>query len=113
MYAPYARKRDLEQRVKSLRGRLARLRGVSLQVQGLRSAEVSALISVGTRTVGEALGDHVTTGRSFKSLLNSRGVDLEALLYSEKSTDALFPWDFIDLGLDKKRLYSLYKEKAD
>jgi len=113
MYAPYSPRGDLERKIRLLKSRFGRLSGVSFQAQGLRSSEVSAMISVGTRLVGEALADFVSTGKSLKSLLKSKGVEMEALLYTERSPQDLFPWDFIDLGADKKRLYGIYKKKAD
>jgi radical SAM superfamily enzyme YgiQ (UPF0313 family) len=113
MYAPYSPRADLERKIKLLKSRFGRMSGVSFQAQGLRSSEVSAMISVGSRLLGEALADFVSTGRSLKSLFKSKGVEMEALLYSEKSPQDVFPWDFIDSGKDKEVLYALYKKKAD
>jgi len=112
-YAPYSPRGELERKIKLLQSRFGRLAGVSFQAQSLRSSEVSAIISVGTRLVGEALADFVSTGKSLKSLLKSKGVEMEALLYSEKSPQDAFPWDFIDSGGDREELYTLYRKKAD
>jgi len=113
MYAPYSKRGDLERKMRLLKSGLGRSSGVSSRTQGLRGSEVSAMISIGTRLVGEALADFVSTGKSLKSLLKSKGVETEALLYCEKSPQDVFPWDFIDSGGDREELYTLYKKKAD
>jgi radical SAM superfamily enzyme YgiQ (UPF0313 family) len=111
MYAPYWRRGDLEQKMRILNSQLRAVPGVSVRGQGLRSSEVSAMISLGTRKVGEALGDSVSTGRSIKSVLRSRGVELDALLYSQRSLEDRLPWDFIAPEVNKKALYGLYEKK--
>jgi radical SAM superfamily enzyme YgiQ (UPF0313 family) len=111
MYAPYCRRGELEQRMRILNRHLRSLPGVTVKGQGLRSSEVSAMISLGTRRVGEALGDSVSTGRSIKSALRSRGVKLDTLLYSQRSLQDRLPWDFIEPEVNKKALYGLYERK--
>jgi radical SAM superfamily enzyme YgiQ (UPF0313 family) len=99
-WAPFCGRNVLRRRVAVLKG-VTNTRGCSLKVQPLDEAWVEAVISRGDRSLSDPLLEAARTGGSLKRIL-MRGKQYDPTL--ELDTEKPLPWDFIDAGVDRKRL---------
>jgi radical SAM superfamily enzyme YgiQ (UPF0313 family) len=99
-WAPFCDRRILRRRVAILR-RIARIKGCSLKVQPIDEAWVEAVISRGDRALSAPLLEAACQRGSLKRIL-LRGARYDPTV--ELDTEKPLPWDFIDAGIDRKRL---------
>ncbi|MGC8832842.1 MAG: radical SAM protein [Armatimonadota bacterium] len=99
----------LENKKRILEKGLKGLRGVKLVVESVRLSELQALLARGDRQLGAVLLDVADSGGSWKSALRRHGIDLEHHLRRERRRGEIFPWDVLDLGLDREMLWREYQ----
>ncbi len=105
---PYTDITVLKQRYKRIKRALAFRKGIRLKFASIERGYVQALFSLGDRRVFRSLHqtlDGVGIKRAIKELLPPP----EFYVYREKDRDELFPWEIIDHGIKKDRLWSIKK----
>lgn len=105
-WAPFCYKDTLKRRVALLR-KVRRIKGCSLKVQPIEEAWVEAVLSRGDRRLSGPLLQAARTGISLKRILHRSPVPEPTL---ELDAAKPLPWDFIDSGVDRKRLKQRYLE---
>jgi radical SAM superfamily enzyme YgiQ (UPF0313 family) len=96
----------------------ARIRMIkkSLEKEGIRvfhdtpkHAHMQGLFSVGDRRIFSVIGN--LTGRDdYVKACAKAGVDLSYYIFRDKAPDEKLPWDFIDAGVNKERLWTEYEK---
>jgi hypothetical protein len=71
---------------------------------------VQALLSRGDRRVAEILERAAAGDGDWNAAFRETPVNPDFYVLRERDEDELFPWDFIDLGIDKKKLYARYQK---
>ncbi len=100
---PMEREEVLRDKLKFLKKELFFVGNIRVTAESIRRSICEGLLSRGDRGVIE-------------KMLAASSDGLEMLkgeyLYRERPEDEPFPWDFIDNGLDKKKLYQIYKNRC-
>jgi hypothetical protein len=86
---------------------------VTVVPKSSRSEVLQGIISKGDERVGLALLDEQNQNRSFKTALKKRGVDPDRLIHQEASLEDPLPWDFVESGIDKDRLWKRYRSHLE
>ena len=83
------------------------MENVSARFMSSRQAERQALFSLGDRRIGRVLLA-MAQGESFGKTAKTIHSYMESILYTEKSRETVFPWDFIEAGPPREFLYEEY-----
>jgi radical SAM superfamily enzyme YgiQ (UPF0313 family) len=102
-------KPEIERKRRELLRLSGRILGQRVRVGSAASVLRQALLSLGDERVGLAMIDTVRSGGPLWKRCRERGVDTDRLLHREKPEEWVFPWDGIDTGIDRKRLYREYR----
>ena len=101
--------RSLKNKVKTIKQGLKRVANVRVHADIPRWAYIQALLSRGDRKVAQILSlAHKNRGNWPKTFKESP-VNPDFYVLRERSLDELFPWDFIDHGINKSFLKQEYK----
>jgi radical SAM superfamily enzyme YgiQ (UPF0313 family) len=106
---PMGRQKDVKERLRHLKKGLARVRGVRVFHDVLKYAYLQGMFSRGDRRLA-GLAEFLAAGGEFSLKNMPAGMDPEFLLFRQKNEDEILPWDFIDAGMSKKRLWNEYRE---
>jgi radical SAM superfamily enzyme YgiQ (UPF0313 family) len=106
-WTPFLDVKDLKQRQKLVRRELAGLKEVRVHTDLPKWAYTQALLSRGDRRVGEML--LLAHRRGWREALRRSPVNPDFFVYRERGEAELFPWDFLDHGLDKEYLWEEYR----
>ena len=101
----------IDARIRRLRGLLAGLDNVHLNVKSERQAQFQALLSLGDRRVAPVIEAAERNGGNWRAAAAETGVDMAFYVYRDRSRDAVLPWDVIDGGL-KAAFYRTEYEKG-
>jgi len=84
--------------LKQAKKSLSKIGGVRVNAESLKSVYRQALLSRGSREVGNALVQSVESGIDIDSILNSLGLDPNWIAFAERSGAADLPWDRVGHG---------------
>lgn len=84
-------------------------RGVRVFHDVPKYAHMQGLFSMGGRRIFRVLKEMVKTD-DYRSACSHAGVDMDFYIFREKNFDEILPWDFIDAGISKEKLWSEYLE---
>ncbi|AFM27255.1 radical SAM protein [Desulfomonile tiedjei] len=99
----------LKKRIDSLRKALAKVPNVVLRQESVRDARIQAILSRGDRRIADMLLAESSERPVMKNI--GRGTELDFLAFRERESGEIFPWDTVDHGISKTKLYRVY-EKA-
>ncbi len=108
-WAPFAGLAELKDRIKLVKRELQGQRRIRVHADLPKWAYYQALLARGDRRVGSLLlGVHEAGGDWAKACRQS-ALNPDFFVRRERARDELFPWDFIDHGLDKTYLWEEYQ----
>ena len=110
-WLPMERTATTEARIRRLRGLLAGLDNVHLNVKSERQAHYQALLSLGDRRVAPVIEAAERNGGNWRAAAAETGVDTDFYVFRDRGRDAVLPWDIIDGGL-KAAFYRSEYEKG-
>jgi radical SAM superfamily enzyme YgiQ (UPF0313 family) len=91
----------------------------SLEKEGIKvfhdvpkHAQMQGLFSLGDRKVFEVI-DRMSREDDFRKACTEAGVDMNYYVARTKTFDELLPWDFIDAGISKEKLWEEYMKAVD
>ncbi len=108
-YAPFAGVSVLKKKIKRVSKGLKLLSNVKLNVDKPENALYQAVLARGDRSIGQALIELVKTGRNWKQVFKSCGINILDVV-RERSQDEKFCWDIIDHGMDADYLWKEYQK---
>ncbi len=103
-WAPMARPKVLDRRIRIIRERLRRVPNVKVRAESVREALFQAFLARGDRSTAEVLLD-IARGLTFSESFKKHGHDPEFHLHRERTEREPFPWDLIDHGISKTALW--------
>jgi radical SAM superfamily enzyme YgiQ (UPF0313 family) len=106
-WVPFMEVEELKKRQKLVRRELRGIKEVRVNVDLPKWAYIQALLARGDRRVGKMM---LTAHREgWTEALRKSPVNPDFFVYREREKDELFPWDFIDHGIDRQFLWEEYQ----
>lgn len=99
---------ELKKRLKLVRQEVKGMKAVRVHTDLPKWAYLQALLARGDRRVGEML--LAAHGKGWPRALAESPVNPDFFVYRERDAGELFPWDFIDHGLEKAYLWEEYQK---
>jgi radical SAM superfamily enzyme YgiQ (UPF0313 family) len=112
-WLPMADETTLKRRLAIVRQGLKGIARVKLSAESPRLAAIQGLLARGDHTLGLFLEDALHKGGNYTAALRETGVSLNEYLYRTRKRDETLPWDFIDMDLDKSKLWDDYEGEVD
>jgi len=106
---PFAEVKNLKAALRHLSKQLGKIPNVKATHDLPKWAYVQALLSRGDRRVGELLERVYHLGGDWGRALRESPLDADFFVYRERSKVEVFPWDFVDTGLRRERLWREYR----
>jgi radical SAM family uncharacterized protein len=103
----------LKKKIKKVKDGLKRVANVRIHADIPRWAYIQSLLSRGDRKVAQILLLANKNLGNWPKTLKASSVNSDFYVYRERDLDELFPWDFIDHGLDKSFLKREYKRALE
>ncbi|MCX8052534.1 MAG: radical SAM protein, partial [Armatimonadetes bacterium] len=107
---PMERENVLKRRYAKLLKEVAAIRGVTLSGESPRLSTIQGLLARGDRLVGRLIEAALENNGDYRDALRQTGIDTEYYLYRHRSSGEIFPWDHIEMGIDKEFLWNQYEQ---
>jgi hypothetical protein len=66
---------------------------------------LQGIFSVGDREVAKAIYFKIQNNTDWQTAWQQSGIDIETILYQSRRFENQLPWDFINYGIPKERLW--------
>ena len=99
----------LKRRYAYLRHALGSVKRIKFSGESPRLSVVQGYLARGDRRMGAVLLAAFGNGGNYPKAVREAGVDPGWHLYRERSVDDVLPWDHIDVGIDRQRLWDEYQ----
>jgi radical SAM superfamily enzyme YgiQ (UPF0313 family) len=106
---PMERLDSVKEKLKFIKTALRDERGVKVFHDVPKYAHMQGLFSMGDRRIFRVLKEMVKTD-DYRSACSQAGVDMDFYIFRKKDFNENLPWDFIDTGISKEKLWSEYLE---
>ena len=106
-WVPLAEVKELKQRQKLIRQELGGVKEVRVHTDLPKWAYTQALLARGDRRVGDML--LLAQEHGWPKALRKSPVNPDFFVHRERHPEELFPWDFLDHGLQKENLWEEYQ----
>ena len=106
---PMAPLKVVKERLKYLKKGLTTVRGVKVFHDVPKYAYMQGVFSLGDRRVSET-AEHIASGSDLYSRNGAKGLDRDFYIFRQKDLEEILPWDFIDIGVPKEKLWMEYRE---
>jgi len=103
----------LKKKIKQVNNGLKRVPNVRIHADIPRWTYIQSLLSKGDRKVAKILLLAHKNFGNWPKTLKASSVNSDFFVYRERDLDELFPWDFIDHGIDKSFLKREYKRALE
>lgn len=104
-----AERKDLSKDIARIQSALRGIGGISVVFEPPKWSFIQALLARGDRRVADILESAATHDEDWNAAFRETPVNPDFYVMRERDEDELFPWDFIDIGLDKKKLLARYQ----
>jgi radical SAM superfamily enzyme YgiQ (UPF0313 family) len=89
----------IERKIARVRSLVAGLDNVYFNIKSERHSFYQGLLSLGDRRVADAIEIAEANGQNWRAAVAEAGLDADAYLLRDRTTDAFLPWQIIDGGL--------------
>jgi radical SAM family uncharacterized protein len=107
---PFEDVRNLNEKIKMVQRGLRQEKGVSVAADVPKWSYLQTLLSRGDRRVGRLLLTAHDLGGNWPQAYRSVDVNPDFYVYRERAWEEIFPWDFIDHGINKELLWREYQQ---
>jgi radical SAM superfamily enzyme YgiQ (UPF0313 family) len=107
---PFADVKDLKKKLAALKKGAAKIPRCRVQHDLPKWGYVQTLFSMGDRRVAEILMRLLETHGDWTAALRNSPINPDFWVYREKKEDEVFPWDFLDHGMNKDDLWKEYQK---
>jgi radical SAM superfamily enzyme YgiQ (UPF0313 family) len=106
---PMAPLKEVKDKLKRLKKGLVPVRGVRVFHDVPKYAYLQGLFSLGDRRVSRT-AEYIASGNDLSLKNRAAGVDMDFYIFRQKDREEVLPWDFIDIGVPKEKLWMEYQE---
>jgi radical SAM superfamily enzyme YgiQ (UPF0313 family) len=101
--------KTVKDRIKHVKKSLGPVKGVKVFHDVPKYAYMQGMLSMGDRRVAGALKAMLDEGDWTKAA-RTAGVDPNSYTMRKRTLEEILPWDFIDMGISKKKLWEAYRK---
>ena len=105
-WLPMTRAREIDRKVERLRALVDNVDNVFFNIKSERHSYYQGLLSLGDRRVADVVERVEQNGGNWRAAVADVGLDADAYLYRDRSSDPFLPWQIIDGGLKTSFLRS-------
>lgn len=106
---PMERMEVLKERLKAVKKDLSALKGVKVFHDVPKYAYMQGLFSRGDRRISGVL-EGMSGGEDWREACIRAGIDADLSLFRQREIHDILPWDFIDNGVPKEKLWAEYRK---
>jgi len=107
---PMERETVLKRRYATLSREIGAIRGVAFSGESPRLAMIQGLLARGDRRVGQVLETSLENDGDYRGAIRATGLDMAWYVHRQRACEEILPWDHIDIGIEKGRLWNEYQE---
>lgn len=100
---------EVKERLKMIKKALVSVKGIKVFHDVPKYAYMQGLFSMGDRRVSKVLENMSETSEWMKAVKGA-GLNSDFYIFRKKGFNEILPWDFIDMGIEKKALWKEYQE---
>jgi radical SAM superfamily enzyme YgiQ (UPF0313 family) len=100
---------EVKYRLNMVKKGLLPVRGVRIFHDVPKYAYMQGLFSLGDRRVGRVV-EEMLKGQDWMKAAEAAGIDRDFYISRKKELSEILPWDFIDMGIPKERLWDEYQK---
>jgi radical SAM superfamily enzyme YgiQ (UPF0313 family) len=100
---------EVKERLKMIKKALIPVKGIRVFHDVPKYAYMQGLFSMGDRRLSNVLAEMLNTEDWNKAALRT-GINKDFYIFRKKGFDEILPWDFIDMGIPKEKLWAEYME---
>jgi radical SAM superfamily enzyme YgiQ (UPF0313 family) len=113
-WAPMEKEAVLREKLRYLAERLRPLKGISFSAESPRRSVWQGVLSRGDRRVGMVLWHHLHQGLTWAKAWRQAGDESANIgktfyVHRDRDREEIFPWDLIDHGVSRERLWAEYQ----
>lgn len=108
-WAPMEKVSILKKKINKIKNGLRRVPNMTVNADSPREAYIQALFSKGDRRVSELLTEAVQNNWNWKDIYKKSTLNTDFYVHKDRPFSELFPWDFIEHGVNKAFLENEYK----
>jgi radical SAM superfamily enzyme YgiQ (UPF0313 family) len=98
-WLPMTRSREIDRKIEQLRRLVDGIDNVFFSIKSERHSYYQGLLSLGDRRVADVIERVEQNGGNWRAAVADAGLDADAYLYRDRSSDPFLPWQIIDGGL--------------
>ena len=106
---PFEEVRVLKRALSGLTRQIGKIPNTTVTHDLPKRAYVQALLSRGDRRTADILEKVHLLGGNWSRALKESPLDPDFFVYRQRDRDEIFPWDFIETGLNRERLWKEYR----
>lgn len=100
---------DVKERLRMIKKNLLSIRGIHVFHDVLKYAYMQGFFSMGDRQVSKAI-EEMQRMNDWRKAAESAGLNKDFYLFRKREFNEILPWDFIDSGISKEKLWAEYQE---
>jgi radical SAM superfamily enzyme YgiQ (UPF0313 family) len=109
-WMPMGDRKTLSKKITQIQSALRGVGGISVIYEPPKWSYIQALLARGDRRVADILEAAAARDGDWAAAFRDTPINPDFYVQRERDEDERFPWDFIDLGLDKQKLHARYKK---
>jgi radical SAM superfamily enzyme YgiQ (UPF0313 family) len=100
---------EVKRRLKIIKKGLQNLKGVKIFHDVPKYAYMQGLFSMGDRRVSRVIKE-IPKNEDWTKATEASGINTDFYIFRKKGFNEILPWDFIDMGISKDKLWAEYQE---
>lgn len=109
---PMERPETVKERLKIIKKGLMHLKGVKVFHDVPKYAYMQGLFARGDRRIAQVL-KVMSNGKDWKKACLEAEIDIDYYIFRKRDLTEILPWDFIDCGISKERLWEEYQKTLE
>jgi radical SAM superfamily enzyme YgiQ (UPF0313 family) len=106
---PMEQMNRIKEKLRTIKKALAPVNGVRVFHDVPKYAYMQGLFSMGDRRMAQMLTEMLTT-EDWSTAAAKAGISKDLYIFRKRGFDEILPWDFIDMGIAKEKLWAEYRE---
>lgn len=106
-WLPMENVKVVENRLKRIKNELKKEKNIDVIIESPKEAYIQGVLARGDRRIARILYEAHKNGgiKAFKQAMQAAGLSMDFYLYRQRAEDEIFPWDCIDVGVERTYLH--------